>query len=151
MTAAKKTTTAKSYEKAAATAQEQIEAAVKVGADAFKGYEDMVVFSKENLDAVMVSGSIFAKGFQDLNTAWFGLAQASLEDSFAASQAVMKCKSVPEAVEVQSELAKESYTKMVSESRKLSEMSVQLAEQALAPITGRVNVAVEKFSKPIAI
>lgn len=151
MTVAKKTNAAKGFEKASATAQEQIEAALKAGTDSFKGYEDMVAFGKENLDALMASGSIFAKGFQDLNSAWFGLAQASLEDSFAATQAVMKCKSVPEAVEVQRELAKDKVARIVTESRKLSEMSVKLAEKALEPITGRVNVAVEKFSKPLAV
>lgn len=151
MSATKKTAAAKGYEKASATVQEQIEAAVKAGTDSFKGYEDMVAFGKENMDAFMASGSIFAKGFQDLNAAWLGLAQASFENSIAATKAVMECKSIPEAVEVQSDLAKDSYAKIVTESQKLSELSVKLTEKALEPIAGRVNVAVEKLSKPLAI
>ena len=117
---------------------------------AFNGYEDFVSFGKDNLDAVVASSTIFAKGMQDLNAVWFGYAQASLEDSFAATKAVLDCKSVPEAVEVQSGLVQEKVAKLVAESRKLSDLSVKVAEKAMEPITGRVNVAVEKFSKPVA-
>ena len=113
-------------------------------------FTDFVTFGKDNLDAVIASSTLFAKGMQDLNAAWFGYAQASLEDSFAATKAVLDCKSVPEAVEVQRELAQEKVAKLVAESRKLSDLSVKVAEKAMAPITGRVTVAVEKFSKPAA-
>ncbi len=52
--------------------------------------------------------------------------------------------------EVQGDLVKSSYDKLVSDSRRMSDMSVKVAENAAKPIAGRLNVAVEKFTKPLA-
>lgn len=122
----------------------------KTAAEALKGYEEAVSYGKEAVDAVMKSNAIFVKGVQDINTALFGLAQANLEDSVAATQKIFDCKTVADVIDVQSALAQSSYTKAVEDSRKLSDLSVKVAEAASKPITKQVNAAVEKFSKPIA-
>lgn len=138
------------YEKAVAATKEQVESAVKAGADAFKGYEEFSAFGKENVDAVVRSSSIFAKGVQDVNKVLFGLAQGSVEDSVAAAKAMLGCKTLHDVVEVQSQYAKVNYGKYLNEGRKVSDLSVKVLEETMAPIGNRVNVAVEKFSKPIA-
>jgi len=141
---------AEGYEKAVAMSREQVETAVKAGAGAFKGYDDLAGFGKDNVQAVMTSGAILAKGVQDLNDVWLGLARASVEDAVGAAKALCGCKTLPEVVEVQTGLAQAQYEKFVAESRRLSTMSTKLAENASAPITARVTVAVEKFTKPLA-
>ncbi|MCH6589193.1 MAG: phasin family protein [Proteobacteria bacterium] len=141
---------AKGYEKAVAMGREQVETAVKAGAGAFKGYGDLAGFGKDNVQAVMTSGAILAKGVQDLNDVWLGLARASVEDAVGAAKALFGCKTLPEVVELQTGLAQAQYEKFVAESRRLSDMSAKLAENASAPITARVTVAVEKFTKPLA-
>jgi phasin family protein len=140
----------KGYEKAIAMSKEHVEAAVKAGTQAFKGYEEFVAFGKDNVEAAVKAGTILSKGVQDLNKVLFGLAQASLEDSVAASKKLLGCKSVKEVVEVQGELAKTNYSKLVAESRKISDLSAKIAEDAAAPIAARVTAAVEKFAKPLA-
>ncbi|MBC8339380.1 MAG: phasin family protein [Rhodospirillales bacterium] len=122
----------------------------KTAADAIKGYEQAVAYSKESIDAVMKSNAIFVKGLQDINTVLFGLAQASLEDSVAATQRIFDCKTVSDVMDTQAELAKAGYEKALDDSRKVSELSVKVAEAASQPITKQVNAAVEKFSKPMA-
>jgi len=114
----------------------------KTATEALKGYENAVSYGKEAVDAVMKSNAIFVKGVQDINTALFGLAQTSLEDSVAATQKIFGCKTVADVMDAQAELAQDS--------RKISDLSVKVAEAASKPITKRVNAAVEKFSKPIA-
>ncbi|MDH5750134.1 MAG: TIGR01841 family phasin [Rhodospirillales bacterium] len=141
---------AKGLEQAVALTKEQVEAAAKTGSEVFRTVEDMVAFSKANMDAVMASSSIFAKGIQDFNSLMFDLAQTSLEDSVAATQALLKCKSVTEAVEVQNDLVRNSYTKTVNDSRKLSDISARVSEASLAPLSDRFNEAVERLSKPLA-
>ncbi len=141
---------AKGYEKAFAMGREQVETAVKAGAGAFKGYDDLAGFGKDNVEAVMTSGAILAKGVQDLNDVWLGLARASVEDAVGAAKALFGCKTLPEVVEVQTGLAQAQYEKFVADSRRLSNMSAKLAENASAPIAARVTVAVEKFNKPLA-
>ncbi len=138
------------YEKAVAATREQVEAAVNAGAEMFKGYEDVAGFGKENIDAIMATSAVFSKGLQDMNKAWFAIAQEALEQNVAATKKVLGSKSVVEVVEIQSDLAKANYDKAMTESRKLSDMSIKLAEEASAPIAGRVNTAMEAFTKPFA-
>ena len=120
----------------------------KTAAEALKGYEDAVSYGKEAVDAVMKSNAIFVKGVQDINTALFGLAQTSMEDSVAATQKIFGCKTVADVIDAQ--LAQTNYAKALDDSRKISDLSVKVAEAASKPITKQVNAAVEKFSKPIA-
>lgn len=141
---------AKGYEKAVAVSKEQVEAAAKAGADAFKGYEDVIAYNQNNMEAVMKAGAIWTKGIQDLSREMTVLANTSMEQSVAATKQILGCKSVEEVVAVQSDLAKTNYDKAVAESRKLSDMSIKLAENAAAPITVRVNETVATFSKPLA-
>ena len=48
------------------------------------------------------------------------------------------------------ELAKANYEKLVTGGREVSELTVKLAEQVAAPISARMNIAVERISKPLA-
>ncbi len=140
----------KSVEKAVSIGQEQVAAAVKASTDAFKGYEDIIVYGKDNVDAVVQANTILVKGVQDINKVVMKLFQDGMEEQMALTKKFMGCKTVTDLVEVQNSVAKNGYSKALDESRKLSDMTVKLAEEAAAPITKRVNVTVEKFSKPIA-
>ena len=78
------------------------------------------------------------------------LAGISLEEGIDAATKIMACKNPKEALVLQSGLAKSSYNKTVTETKRISDMSVTLVESVVAPLNGRVAVAVEKFSKPLA-
>jgi len=99
---------------------------------------------------VMKSNAIFVKGVQDINAVLFGLAQSSLEDSVAATQKIFGCKTIADVMDTQAELAKAGYAKALEDSRKISDLSIQVAEAASKPLTKQVNATVEKFSKPMA-
>jgi phasin family protein len=58
-------------------------------------------------------------------------------------------KSVKEAVDLQSSFAKTSIEKAVSETSKITDATVKLAEEAIAPLTARMSLAVEKFGKSV--
>ena len=151
MPTAKKKTAAKAAESvgaAMAAGQETFETAIQAGAEAFKGYEDVVGYG--SVDAVMKSNALFVKGFQDINQALFGLAQASLDDSVAATKKILGCKTVTDVIDVQTEMAQAGFAKAVEDSRRITHMSVKLAEKAAQPLTKQISATVEKFSKPIA-
>jgi len=140
----------KGVEKAVEMGEEQFAAAAKASADAYKGYEDVVAFSKSNIDAFVKSNEILSNGVKDLNTTIMQLAQANLDETVAIAQKLMGCKSVNEIVEIQSTVVKSQYEKAISESRKISEQTVKLAENASKPLAERVTVAVDTLSKPLA-
>ncbi len=56
-------------------------------------------------------------------------------------------KSLKEAMDLQASLARTSLEAAVSEGGKLTDASMKLAEQTMAPLTARVTLAVEKFAR----
>jgi phasin family protein len=132
--------------KAASVAATQTK--MKLGMEkAMKTAEDFMAFSQGNMEALMKSGQIWASGVQDLSKHMAAAAQASMEESMSTFKAMSSVKSLKEAFDLQSAFARGALEKAVAESSKLTDASFKLTEQALAPITARVTVAVEKFSK----
>ena len=70
-----------------------------------------------------------------------------MDQTVATVKALAGVKSLKEAVDLQSSLARASLEKAVAETGKLTDASLKLAEQTLAPITARVTLAVEKFGR----
>jgi len=112
-----------------------------------KSTEDLVAFNQGNVEAFMKSSQIWATGLQDLGKLFAANAQAQIEESVDTVKALTSVKSLKEAVDLQSSLAKSTVEKLVAETGKLSDASLKLAEQALAPLTARVTLAAEKFGK----
>ena len=53
-------------------------------------------------------------------------------------------------IDAQTEMARAGYAKAIEDSRRITDMSVKLVEEAAQPLTKQVSATVEKFSKPIA-
>jgi phasin family protein len=121
---------------------------VKKGMEkAMKTAEEFVAFSQGNVEALVKSSQIWVSGVQDLSKHFAAAAQASMEESMSTFKAMTSVKSLKEAFDLQAAFARSAMEKSVTESSKLTDASFKLTEQALAPITARVTVAVEKFSK----
>ena len=114
---------------------------------AMKTAEELVAFSQGNVEAMVKSSQIWATGMQDLSKHMAAAAQATLDESMSAFKALSGIKSLKDAIELQSSFARSALEKSLAESGKLTDASFKLTEQALAPITARVSVAVEKFGK----
>jgi phasin family protein len=140
----------KGYEKAVAMTKENVEAAVKASTSLFKNYEEIVSFNKDNLEAFVRAGTIFAKGMQEATKSAFSATQETIEESVAASKAMLGAKSLKEIVDLQTGFVKTSFDKAVAEGGKISETNMKLAEEAFGPINERVTATVSKLMKPIA-
>jgi phasin family protein len=163
----------KTVETALVTGKETVEGFMKAGVDAaqkgiehavqltkenvekastafFKGYDEFSVYSKGNVEAVVKAGSIYARGLEDLSKTMVAISQSQFEASVAAAKAVLGCTSLRQMVDIQTGLARSHFDKIVADGSKLSEISLKVANEALQPIQARVNVAVEKFTKPAA-
>jgi phasin family protein len=140
-------TAQKNYEKLFGSTKEQVE---KASATAFKTYEDISKFSKENLDAYVAAGTTVAKGFETIGRAWVSFAQETFDASAQVAKALLTAKTLREAVDVQTDFAKTTFDKLVSEGTKVSEISVKVTNEAAEPINARFNATIEKFLKPVA-
>jgi len=114
---------------------------------AMKSSEELLAFSQANLEAFIKSSKIFAEGLQGISKEVAASNKASIEYSVAFTKSLLGVKSVKEAVDLQSNYARSSIEKAVSETNKVTDASVKLAEQAIAPLTARLTIAVEKFGK----
>jgi phasin family protein len=114
---------------------------------AMKTAEEFVAFSQGNVEALIKSGQIWATGVQDLSKHIASAAQASFEEGVSTFKALTTVKSLKDAFDLQTNFARAQIEKTLAESGKLTDASFRLTEQALAPLTARVNVAVEKFAK----
>ncbi len=137
----------KNYEKVLSMTQDQVE---KASTAAFKGYDDFAAMNKDAVDAFVLSGNIVAKGYEAIGKELMAYTQSSMQANVAATKALFGARNVSEVLDLQSQYTRESFDKAMAESAKLSEMSVKLAKEAIEPIQARVNVVVEKMTKPMA-
>jgi phasin family protein len=114
---------------------------------AMRTAQDMMSFSQGNFEAMIKSGQIWAAGVQDLTKQVAASAQAHMDEGMSAFKAMSSVKSLKEAIDLQTSLARNSMEKAVSETGRLTDASLKLAEEAIAPLTARVTLAVETFSK----
>jgi phasin family protein len=124
------------------------QAKVKQGMEkAMKTAEEFVAFSQGNLEAMMKSGQIWTAGVQDIGKQLAANAQASFDDTMSTFKALSSAKSLKDAFELQSSLARSTMEKAMAESGKLTDASLKLTEQVMAPLTARFTLAMEKFAK----
>jgi len=112
-----------------------------------KSAEEFVSFSQGNFEAMMKAGQIWAAGVQDMQKAVSATAQAHIEAAVGSFKALSGVKSLKEAMDLQTSMARSSMETAMAETGKLTDASMKLAEQAMAPITARVTLAAEKFGR----
>ena len=59
-------------------------------------------------------------------------------------------RSLKDVADLQASLARTAFEKSIADATKLQEAAMKVAEEAFAPISARVTVAVEKLARPIA-
>jgi len=134
---------AKVADKATATAETALEngtAALKTGLEkALKGYEAFVTYGKDNAEAVTKSATVTGKGIETINGEIYSYSKQSIEDSVAATKAIMGSKSIHEAFEIQTDFAKSAFEAYVAELSKISELATATTKDSYAPFKGRVQ------------
>ena len=124
------------------------QAKVKEGMEkAMKTAEELVAFGQGNFEAIVKSGQIWASGVQDIGKQMAANAQASFDDTMSTFKAISSVKSLKDAFDLQASLARSTMEKTLTESGRLTDASMKLTEQTLAPLTARFSVAMEKFGK----
>ncbi len=119
---------------------------VTVGAVAFNAFFEWFGFGARNVDATMKSRTILARGVRALNNTWFGVALMSVEHAAVAAKGISDCRTVADWIDVQNCLVKFGVGRMIGISCTLSNMAVQVAEDALVPLTRRMGASFEEIA-----
>lgn len=142
MATAKKNTT--DYSKVLKDVQGKAKAAyAKSGAVA----GEVTAFTKGNVGAVVASGKILATGAKTLGKDYIAESKGAFETLTGDLKAFAAVKSPTELFQLQGKLARRNFDAAVAFSSKTSESLVKLANEAFAPISNRVSIAVDKVSK----
>lgn len=112
-----------------------------------KTAEQFVSFGQGNVEALVKSSQIVATGLQDLSKLMAASAQASMDEAMHAFRAMTGVRSLKEAADLQATLARSTVEKALTDGNQVAETSFKVAEQAFAPISGRMSLAMQSFGK----
>ena len=135
---------AESYEQAISMTKEQVDKASKAF---FKTYDEVTALNKESIDAVVKANEVLTKGAEAVSSAYCEITQASAEAGVEATKAMLGAKTAKEFVEIQADFARTRFDNFFSESTRLSEMSVKVANEAFEPLQKQLNTSFEKAFK----
>lgn len=135
---------------ARATMEQGMQQATKTTEGFYKAAEEAAEFGRGNIEALTKATQTLSAGMQDLGKQYFALSQSFGEQAMENAKALSGVKSLKEATDIQTAFAKSSMERTMAEAAKLQEATFRLFEQAGAPISARMTLAVEKFSKPLA-
>lgn len=108
-----------------------------------KNYDDIVAFNQDNFDAFVASSTAAAKGFEELTKQYVAFASASVEDAITAGKKIVAAKTVNEAIDLQTKIAKDSWEKAVTEGQKITELSTGIFNEVSSPLSKRVQASVD--------
>lgn len=108
---------------------------------------EMGEFSKHNVEAIVESGKILATGMQDMAKSYVEEGKAAVSTITADAKEIAAVKSPTEFVQLQSQIASRNFDATVATVSKTTEAWVKLANEAFAPISSRVSVAMDKVRK----
>lgn len=116
----------------------------------FKAAEEAAAFGRGNVEALAKATQAYVSGVQELSRQSMALVQGLTEHTLESAKALSGVRNLKEAVEIQAGLARTAFERTITESTKLHEAALKLAEQSFAPLSARMTLAVEKMSRPTA-
>ena len=99
--------------------------------------------ASENARTVAQSNTALAQGLQDVSREWLALSQKRLQTNLDGLNALTRCQSISDVMTVQSSLIRDNLEQTVDNSRRMAELTMQLASEA----TRTVTVGAKQFAE----
>jgi phasin family protein len=103
--------------------------------------------NEESVDAVVKASEILTKGAETVGKAYFEFAQASAVACVEAGKAMIGANTPKDFFDIQSEYVRTNFDKFLTESTRLSEMSINVTNEAFDSLKAQVNGSFEKSFK----
>ena len=108
---------------------------------------EMTEVAKANLEAITEAGRIAATGVRSLGQDALASSRDGFEQASTSLKTLADAKSPTEFFQLQSELARTSFDRIVAEGSKFTEAMVKLAGEAVQPLSNRASINAERINE----
>jgi phasin family protein len=115
-----------------------------------KAAEDMADLTRSNVEAIVEAGRLATEGARSIGQDVVARGRQGVEQTADAIRTLAEAKSPTEFVQLQSELARTSFDRMVAETSRLTESMVKLAGEAFQPLSNRASANVQRINTFVA-
>ena len=112
--------------------------------------EELADVAKANVEAFVTAGRIAATGAKSLGQDIVARGREGVEQASEAVKTLAEAKSPTEFFALQSEIARTSFDRLVSEGSRLTESMVKLAGEAMQPLSNRASLNAERIKNAVA-
>jgi phasin family protein len=122
----------------------------QIAAKSQKAAEELSELTKANVEAFVEAGRIAVGGAKAIGQDVIASGREGIEQASDAVKTLAEAKSPAEFFQIQSELARASFDRMVAETSKLTERVVKLAGEAVEPLQTRASLNAERINTLVA-
>ena len=137
----------KAYDQALSAAKDTVQ---KTFPQAAARFEEIAGLQRANLEAVFSAGTMAMKNAETFSEEMLAFNKKAFEEGVASAKKLFECKTMQEAVEMQTELACAQIETTLAQASKFTDLALKMAGEIVEPMQDRFNVAVEKLGKPLA-
>jgi len=112
--------------------------------------EEFADLARANVEAVVEASRVAAEGARTLGQDVVASSRDGVEQAADAIRSLAEAKSPTEYLQLQSDFARASFDRAVSETSKLTESLVKLAGEAFQPLSNRASANAERFNTLVA-
>ncbi|MBA3512012.1 phasin family protein [Sphingomonas sp.] len=112
--------------------------------------QELADIARANVEAVVEATRVATEGARSIGQDAVARSRDGAEQTADAIRSLAEAKSPTEFVQLQSEIAKTSFDRMVAESSRLTESMVKLAGQAFQPLSNRATANAERINNLVA-
>jgi phasin family protein len=112
-----------------------------------KATEELAELTKANFEALTEAGKIASTGAKALGQDMLASGREGFEQASTAVKTLADAKSPTEFVQLQAELARTQFDRVVAEGSKFAEAMVKLAGEAVQPISNRASINAERINE----
>jgi phasin family protein len=112
--------------------------------------EELADIARGNVEAFVESSRLASEGARTIGQDVVAKGRANVEQAADAVRSLAEAKSPTEFFQLQSELAKSSFDRLVAESSKFTESFVKLAGEAIQPLSNRATANAERLNDLVA-
>jgi len=137
----------RAYDQAYSAAKETVE---KTFPQAAARFEQLAGLQRANFEAVFSAGTVAMKNAETLSDELMAFNKKALEDGMANARKLLECKTMQEAVEMQTDLACAQIESTLAHASKVTDLALKMAGEFVEPIQDRFSQTVEKLGQPLA-